>query len=102
MIEKAASYCNVDAVKFQRNNRELLSEEQYNSPHPNPENSYGNTYGAHREFLEFDFDQHKELLECCDQNKITYSTSVWDLSSAEEITELKPKFIKIPKSCNNN
>ena len=41
-------------VKFQkRNNKELLTTEQYNSPHPVPNNSYGETYGAHREFLEF-------------------------------------------------
>ena len=41
-------------VKFQkRNNKHLLTNEQYNAPHPVPENSYGDTYGAHREFLEF-------------------------------------------------
>ena len=39
-----------DAAKFQKNNRELLTDEQYNAPHPNPQNSYGNSYGAHREF----------------------------------------------------
>ena len=44
----------VKYVKFQkRNNKELLTEEQYMAPHPNPHNSYGDTYGAHREFLEF-------------------------------------------------
>ena len=48
-------------LKFQkRNNKELLTEEQYNAPHPNPINSYGNTYGEHREFLEFNLDQHKD------------------------------------------
>ena len=53
-------------VKFQkRNNRELLTEEQYNAPHPNLNNSYGDTYGAHREFLEFNVQQNKELKERC-------------------------------------
>ena len=33
---------------------------------------------------------------------IIYSTSVWDLTSAKEITSLKPKFIKIPSACNNH
>ena len=48
-----------DIVKLQkRNNKELLTEEQYNQPHPNPDNSYGNTYGEHREYLEFDFLSH--------------------------------------------
>ena len=41
-------------VKFQkRHNKELLTNEQYHAPHPVMENSYGETYGAHREFLEF-------------------------------------------------
>ena len=44
MIETAALFCKVDAVKFQKRcNKELLTEEQYNAPHPNPENSYGKT-----------------------------------------------------------
>ena len=35
-----------DVAKFQkRNSKELLPEKQYNSPHPNPINSYGKTYG---------------------------------------------------------
>ena len=48
MIITVAAYCKADIVKFQkRNNKELLSEEDYNAPHPNPAHSYGNTYGAH-------------------------------------------------------
>src|SRR5699024_2392918 len=64
MINIAAVYCEADVVKFQkRNNKALLSKEQYNSPHPNPVNSYGSTYGEHREFLEFTLQQHQELKE---------------------------------------
>ena len=33
---------------------------------------------------------------------IIYSTSVWDLTSAKEITALKPELIKIPSACNNH
>ena len=33
---------------------------------------------------------------------LTYSTSVWDVTSAKEIASLNPKFIKIPSACNNN
>ena len=103
MIKTAADYCKADAVKFQKRcNRELLTPEQYYAPHPNPENSYGKTYGEHREALEFTVDQHKELKEYCDQMNIVYSTSVWDLTSAKEITGLCPKFIKIPSACNNH
>lgn len=103
LIKIAKIFCNADAVKFQkRNNVELLTEEQYNAPHPNPANSYGDTYGAHREFLEFDVNQHAELKAYCEEIGIVYSTSVWDTTSAKEIASLNPEFIKIPSACNNN
>ena len=58
MIKVAAQFGKVDIIKFQkRTNRELLSPEEYHAPHPNPANSYGETYGEHREFLEFDLEQ---------------------------------------------
>lgn len=91
MIVTAAIFCKVDVVKFQkRNNRELLSEEEYHSPHPNPINAYGKTYGEHREFLEFDVDQHRQLKAWCEEYGLEYSTSVWDVSSAREIASLNP------------
>jgi len=53
MIMTAATYCKVDVVKFQKRcNKELLTPEEYNAPHPHPENSYGKTYGKH-------------LIKCC-------------------------------------
>mgnify|MGYP001024511255 FL=1 len=103
MIVTAAIFCKVDVVKFQkRNNRELLSEEEYHSPHPNPINAYGKTYGEHREFLEFDVDQHRQLKAWCEEYGLQYSTSVWDVSSAREIASLNPALIKIPSACNQN
>ena len=95
MIKTAAEYCKVDIVKFQKRcNKELLTPEEYNAPHPHPDNSYGDTYGAHREFLEFTAAQHAELKAYCEQCGIIYSTSVWDLTSAKEIAALKPELIK--------
>lgn len=103
LIKVAKIYSNADIAKFQkRNNRELLTVKEYDAPHPNPINSYGKTYGEHREFLEFDLDQHKELKMFCEDINIEYSTSVWDLISAKEITSLNPRLIKIPSACNNN
>ncbi|MCL2864047.1 MAG: N-acetylneuraminate synthase family protein [Lachnospiraceae bacterium] len=103
LILIAAKYCGADAIKFQKRcSRELLTEEQYNAPHPNSENSYGSTYGAHREFLEFTVEQHAKLKEWCEEVGIIYSTSVWDLISAKEIVSLNPTFIKIPSASNNN
>ena len=103
LILCAKYFCGVDAVKFQkRNNKELLTAEEYNAPHPNPINSYGKTYGEHREFLEFTVEQHKELKDFCESHDIIYSTSVWDLTSAKEIVSLNPEFVKIPSATNNN
>lgn len=103
LVKMASIYCKADVVKFQKRcNRELLTEEQYNAPHPNPANSYGKTYGEHREYLEFNLEQHKELQAFCQECGIEYSTSVWDLTSAKEITSIHPKLIKIPSACNNH
>lgn len=103
MIMTAALYCKVDVVKFQKRcNSELLSLEEYNTPHPNPYNSYGKTYGEHREILEFSKEQHRQLKEWCEEYGVSYSTSVWDVTSAKEIVELNPAFIKIPSACNLN
>ena len=103
LIKVAKTFCKADIVKFQkRNNKELLSDEQYDEPHPNPENSYGKSYGEHREFLEFNLDQFSEIKNYCEKLEIDWSSSVWDLSSAKKISSLKPKLIKVPSACNNN
>jgi N-acetylneuraminate synthase len=95
--------CGASIAKFQkRNNKELLSEMQYNAPHPVPYNSYGATYGEHREFLEFSQAQHAELKAFAEATGIEYSTSVWDVTSAREIIELNPVLIKVPSACNNH
>lgn len=103
MIRIAASVCRVDAVKFQkRNPRELLTPEQYNAPHPVPANSYGPTYGAHREALEFTIGQHRRLKQVCEHWGVLYSTSVWDMTSARQIVTLHPPFIKVPSAANTH
>jgi N-acetylneuraminate synthase len=100
---KLAKDCGADIAKFQkRNSKELLTEEQYNAPHPNPHNSYGATYGEHREFLEFSAEQHAELKRYAESIGIDYSTSVWDTTSAAEIIALNPILIKVPSACNNH
>lgn len=91
----------IDVVKFQkRTNKELLSEAEYNAPHPNPDNSYGKTYGEHREFLEFNLEQNAQLKKWSEEEGLVYSTSTWDLGAAKEIASLNPELIKIPSACN--
>lgn len=101
MIKVAAQFCKIDVVKFQkRNPKELLTPEEFHSPHPNPIHSYGSTYGEHREFLELNLDQHRQLKEWCKEWKVIYSSSVWDMTSAKEIVSLNPQLIKVPSACN--
>lgn len=103
MIKMAAVFCKADCVKFQkRTNKELLPPEQYNAPHPNPMHSYGDTYGEHREYLEFDADTHRELIRTCEEFGIAYSTSVWDVTAAKEMAALEPPFLKVPSATNTN
>ena len=96
-----AKKCGANVAKFQkRNNKSLLTKKEYNQPHPEPWNSYGNTYGEHREALEFTKEQHEELKKICDDHDIIYSSSVWDLTSATEISSIKAEMIKIPSATN--
>jgi len=101
MIKTAAQFCQVDIVKFQkRHSKELLTPKEYNMPHPVPDNSYGETYGEHRDFLELDMEQHKQLKNWCEELGLVYSSSVWDMTSTKEIASLNPELIKIPSACN--
>lgn len=103
LVRTAAAFCQVPCVKFQkRNPREVLSPAEYDGPHPNPMHAYGPTYGAHRERLELDLDQHRELFDLCGELSIAYMCSVWDPTSAREIAGLGPRMIKIPSACNTH
>src|SRR3954468_5137600 len=61
LIRKAKE-CGVQAVKLQkRDNRSLFTQVAFDAPYDN-ENSFGATYGGHREALEFDKAQYRELI----------------------------------------
>lgn len=101
MIDKAKFFCNADVVKFQKRSINKISSNLANKePHPNPINSFGKNYEEHRKFLEFNIDQHRELKKFSESIGVKYSTSVWDLESAEVVVDLKPEFIKIPSAMN--
>lgn len=103
LLNARDSALQVYAIKFQkRTNKILLSPEEFCAPHPNPVNAYGQTYGEHREFLEFTVEQHKELKECCEKYGIIYSSSVWDIAAAQEICSINPQLIKVPSASNTD
>ena len=61
-IFRAAAESGASAVKLQkRHNRSLFTRQMYDTPYDN-ENSFGATYGEHREALEFDKAAYEELL----------------------------------------
>ncbi len=100
MIRCVAQFCQVDYAKFQKRTvKELLTEEEYNRPYTS---SFGKTYGEHRDFLEFDIEQHVTLKEWCEEEGIRYSCSVWDITAAKEVISLNPDYIKIPSAMNQN
>lgn len=103
MISTAARFCEVDAVKFQkRDPATLLTPAQYHAPHPEPRHAFGASYGEHREFLEFDIDQHAELARHAADCGVVYSTSVWDMPSAKAVVGMAPRFVKVPSATNQH
>jgi sialic acid synthase len=91
----AARWAGANAVKLQkRDNKTLYTEEFYNSPY-NSEHAFGATYGAHREALEFDFDQYT-LLKCyAEAIGLTFFATAFDVPSADFLAALKVPAIKI-------
>lgn len=86
-------------VKFQKlTPKVFLTPEQYNSPHPVPENSFGETYGKHKEHLEFSIQQHIELKNYAHSLGLKYGLSVFDPVAASDGIIIDPDYIKIP-SC---
>jgi sialic acid synthase len=84
----AAKEAGADAVKLQkRDNRSLFTREMYERPYDN-ENSYGPTYGAHREFLEFGEREYRELKEYAREIGIAFFATAFDFKSADFLAAL--------------
>lgn len=92
---KLAKECGCDAVKLQkRNNRTLLTDEFYNSPYIS-ENSYGQTYGEHREYLEFNLEQYLELQLYAEHLDLVFFATVFDKDSVDFVDQINMPIIKI-------
>jgi N-acetylneuraminate synthase/sialic acid synthase len=84
----SAKQCGVNAVKLQkRTNKILYTKKLYNSPYDN-ENSYGDTYGEHREFLEFDADQYSELIQYADELGLAFLCTAFDIPSVDFLEDV--------------
>ena len=92
---RVAKECGVDAVKLQkRDNRALYTRAMYDKPYDN-ENSFGATYGEHREALEFGPDEYVELQRYCRELGLTFFATVFDLPSADFLAGLDMPAYKI-------
>ena len=76
------------AVKLQkRDNRGLYTRAAYNKPYDN-ENSFGATYGEHREFLEFGAKEYRALQAYAKELGIDFFSTAFDFVSADFLAEL--------------
>jgi sialic acid synthase len=91
----SAKQAGAHAVKLQkRHNRSLYTHELYNKPYEN-ENSYGATYGEHREFLEFGRAEYEELKAYAAEIGITFFATAFDIPSADFLAELDMPAYKV-------
>jgi sialic acid synthase len=90
-----AKGCGAHAVKLQkRDNRSLYTREFFNKPYEN-ENSYGATYGEHREALEFGRADYQELKAYAEEIGITFFSTAFDVPSADFLAGLDMPAYKI-------
>ncbi len=98
----AAKECGVQAVKLQkRDNRNLYTRDLYNKPYDH-ENSFGSTYGNHREALEFGREEYTELQRYAREIGITFFATAFDFGSADFLAELDMPAYKIASGDLNN
>lgn len=85
---KIAANCGVNAVKFQkRDNKTLYTKAMYNKPYDN-EDSFGLTYGEHREFLEFGWEEYVALKKCAEENGLEFMCTAFDFPSVDFLERL--------------
>ena len=92
---RVAKESGADAVKLQkRDNRALYTKEGYRKPYENL-NSYGATYGEHREALEFGWYEYKELKDYAEEIGVTFFSTAFDFPSADFLAKLDMPAYKI-------
>ena len=92
---REAKLSGAHAVKLQkRDNRALYTRGAYNRPYDN-ENSFGATYGEHREFLEFGLKEYAELQRYAKELDIDFFATAFDTVSADFLEGLGMPAFKI-------
>jgi sialic acid synthase len=92
---REAKAAGASAVKLQkRDNRTLFTRDMYDRPYDH-ENSFGRTYGEHREFLEFGKTEYVELQGVARELRITFFATAFDIPSADFLARLDMPAYKI-------
>jgi sialic acid synthase len=92
---REAKLAGAQAVKLQkRHNRSLYTKAAYDKSYDN-ENSFGATYGEHREFLEFGQKEYKELQAYAKELDIDFFATAFDMTSADFLAALDVPAYKI-------
>lgn len=94
MIQAAAT-AGANAVKFQkRDNKALFTEEAFNAPYES-ENAFGETYGEHREALEFGKEDYLELIQEAKAQGVDFFATPWDFPSVDFLEDLDVPAYKV-------
>ena len=92
---REAKLAGAHAVKLQkRDNRGLYTRAAYNRPYDN-ENSFGATYGEHREFLEFGAREYAALQAYANELGVDFFSTAFDVASADVLHALDVPAYKI-------
>lgn len=91
----AAKESGAHAVKLQkRDNQSLFTDTAYRRHYDNP-NSFGETYGEHREFLEFGWNEYVELQQFAKELGLDFFSTAFDIPSADFLMKLDVPAFKI-------
>jgi len=92
-IIDVAKSAGCDAVKFQKRTIEkVYSKEVLDSPRDSP---WGNTTRDQKMALEFDKKEYDEINHYCNENKIEWYASAWDIESQKFLRQYNLKYNKI-------
>lgn len=94
LIDHAAAL-QADAVKFcKRHIPSDMTAEMYAQPYLGPQ-SFGETYGKHREFLELSIEQYRELKTYSESQGLVFFATACDQHSVDELESLNLSIYKI-------
>lgn len=99
---KVAKDAGADCAKFQKSELTFKFNKAALARPYTSKNSWGKTYGEHKEFLEFSHDQYQELQEYANQIGIYFTASGMDEKAVDFLHDLGVPFFKVGSGDTNN